>query len=128
MTSADVDDQHISRFGCLGNANDSIAVFVGCDEEVWGHEQEEVSVEMRKERRHGNNNKSVCVARPTDRPTDFIHLRTTDIRSSDHRHVPIDSKRLVLNHIGIGHADADAAVGASCPPPRTEGEQRIEEE
>ena len=35
-------------------------------------------------------------------------LRTTDIGSSDDRHVPIDPEGLVLNHIGIGYTDEDA--------------------
>lgn len=52
-------------------------------------------------------------------------LRTTDIGSSDDRHVPIDPEGLVLNHIGIGHTDDDA-IGI-CRPSRIEGQQCIEE-
>ena len=52
-------------------------------------------------------------------------LRTTDIGSSDDRHVPIDPEGLVLNHIGIGYTDEDA-IGI-WRLSRIEGQQCIEE-
>ena len=69
--------------------------------------------------RHARGKNEICFSIEAKR------LRTTDIGSSDDRHVPIDPEGLVLNHIGIGHTDDDA-IGI-WRPSRIEGEQCIEE-
>ena len=73
----------------------------------------------KKKTRHARDKNEKSFSIETER------LRTTDIGSSDDRHVPIDPEGLVLNRIGIGHTDDDA-IGI-WRPSRIEGQQCIEE-